>query len=115
LRAQKSLDGWVIVVTGASSGNGKAILLALASKGARLILAARRVRLLEAVAREAEDRGAEALDAPCDVTDPEQVHRVAEAAVERWGRIDGWVNCAGVIVWSLFEDTTTEEFRRTLA
>jgi NAD(P)-dependent dehydrogenase (short-subunit alcohol dehydrogenase family) len=114
LRAQTSLDGWVIVVTGASSGNGKAISLALASKGARLVLAARRVRLLEAVAQEAKDHGAEALIVPCDVTDAEQVYRVAEAAVERWGRIDGWVNCAGVIVWSLFEDTTTEEFQRTL-
>jgi NADP-dependent 3-hydroxy acid dehydrogenase YdfG len=75
LRAQTSLDGWVIVVTGASSGNGKAISLALASKGARLVLAARRVRLLEAVAQEAEDHGAEALIVPCDVTDAEQVYR----------------------------------------
>jgi NADP-dependent 3-hydroxy acid dehydrogenase YdfG len=89
------LDGWVVVVTGASSGNGKAIAPALASTGARVVLAARRVRLLEAVAREAEDLGAEALVVPCDVTDPEQVRNVAGAAVERWGRIDGWINCAG--------------------
>jgi NAD(P)-dependent dehydrogenase (short-subunit alcohol dehydrogenase family) len=114
MQARTGLDGRVVVVTGASSGNGKAISLALARKGVHLVLAARRVRLLEAVAREAEDLGAEALVAPCDVTDAEQVHRVAEAAVERWGRIDGWVNCAGVIVWSLFEDTTNEEFRRAL-
>ncbi|HZC83182.1 MAG TPA: SDR family NAD(P)-dependent oxidoreductase [Rubrobacter sp.] len=99
---------------GASSGNGKAISLALATKGARLVLAARRVRLLEAVAREVKDRGGEALVVPCDVTVPEQVNQVAEAAAGRWGRIDGWVNCAGVIVWSLFEDTTIGEFRRTL-
>ena len=114
MRTRTSLDGWVVVVTGASSGNGKAIALALASKGARVVVAARRVRLLEAVAREAEDLGAEVLVVPCDVTDPGQVRNVAGAAVERWGRIDGWVNCAGVIVWSLFEDTATEEFRRTL-
>ena len=61
-----------------------------------------------------EERGGEALVVPCDVTDPEQVHQVVREAVERWGRIDVWVNCAGVIVWSLFEDTTIEEFRRTL-
>ena len=109
-----SIEGWVVVVMGASSGNGKAISLALASKGARLVLAARRVRLLEAVAREVKDRGGEALVVPCDVTVPEQVNEVAEAAAGRWGRIDAWVNCAGVIVWSLFEDTTIEEFRRTL-
>ena len=99
---------------GASSGNGKAISLALATKGARLVLAARRVRLLEAVAREVKDRGGEALVVPCDVTVPEQVNEVAQAAAGRWGRIDAWVNCAGVIVWSLFEDATIEEFRRSL-
>jgi NADP-dependent 3-hydroxy acid dehydrogenase YdfG len=114
LRKGTSVEGWVVVVTGASSGNGKAISLALASKGARVVLAARRARLLEAVAREAEDLGGEALVVPCDATVPEQVQNVARAAVERWGRIDAWVNCAGVIVWSLFEDTEIEEFRRTL-
>ncbi|HZG63167.1 MAG TPA: SDR family NAD(P)-dependent oxidoreductase, partial [Rubrobacteraceae bacterium] len=50
----------------------------------------------------------------CDVTAREQVETVAEAALTRWGRIDVWVNNAGVIGWSLFEDTTEEEFRRIL-
>jgi NAD(P)-dependent dehydrogenase (short-subunit alcohol dehydrogenase family) len=104
----------VVVVTGASSGNGKAIALALAEKGARLVLAARRTELLEATAREVEDRGGEALVLTCDVTAREQVETVAEAALTRWGRIDVWVNNAGVIGWSLFEDTTEEEFRRIL-
>ena len=114
MQKRTSIEGWVVVVMGASSGNGKAISLALASKGARLVLAARRVRLLEAVAREVKDRGGEALVVQCDVTVPEQVNEVAQAAAGRWGRIDAWVNCAGVIVWSLFEDTTIEEFRRSL-
>ena len=51
MQRRTSIEGWVVVLTGASSGNGKTISLALASKGARLVLAARRVRLLEAVAR----------------------------------------------------------------
>ena len=88
MRKSMSVEGWIVVVTGASSGNAKAISLALASKGARVVLAARRARLLEAVAREAEDLGGEALVVPCDVTVPEQVQNVARAAVERWGRID---------------------------
>ncbi len=71
MQERTSIEGWVVVVTGASSGNGKAISLTLASKGARLVLAARRVRLLEAVAREVEERGGEALVVPCDVTVPE--------------------------------------------
>lgn len=112
--SQVSVRGWVVVVTGASSGNGKAMALALADRGARLVLAARRVELLEATAREVEDRGGEALVVPCDVTVREQVEGVARAAEERWGRIDAWVNNAGVIAWSLFEDTTEEEFHRIL-
>ena len=112
--AQESVRGRVVVVTGASSGNGKAMALAMAERGARLVLAARRVELLEATAREVEDRGGEALVVPCDVTVRAQVEGVARAAEERWGRIDAWVNNAGVIAWSLFEDTTEEEFRRIL-
>ena len=90
-----------MVVTGASSGNGKAMALLLAEKGARLVLAARRVELLDATAREVEERGGEALVVPCDVTDRERVEGVARAALERWGRIDAWINNAGVIGWSL--------------
>ena len=112
--SEESVRGWVVVVTGASSGNGKAMALLLAEKGARLVLAARRTELLEATAREVEDLGGEALVVPCDVTDREQVEGVARAALERWGRIDAWINNAGVIAWSLFEDTTEEEFRRLL-
>ena len=112
--SKESVRGRVVVVTGASSGNGKAMTLLLAEKGARLVLAARRMELLEATAREAEDRGGEALAVPCNVTDREQVEGVARAALDRWGRIDAWVNNAGVIAWSLFEDTTEEEFRRLL-
>lgn len=112
---EKSLREKVIVITGASSGNGKAMALLLASRGARLVLAARRKELLEATAREAKDRGApETLAVPCDVTQREQVEAVAEATIARFGRIDAWVNNAGVIGWSLFEDTTEEEFRRSL-
>ena len=112
---EQSIRGKVVVVTGTSGGNGKAMALLLAEKGARLVLAARRAELLEATAREAEARGApEVLAIPCDVTEREQVEAVAKAALARWGRIDAWVNNAGVIGWSLFEDTTEEEFRRML-
>src|ERR687889_466235 len=112
--SKEDVGGKVVVVTGASSGNGKAMALLMAERGARLVLAARRAELLEATALEAESLGAEALAVPCDVTVREQVEAVADAALERFGRIDAWINNAGVIAWSLFEDTTEEEFRRTL-
>jgi NAD(P)-dependent dehydrogenase (short-subunit alcohol dehydrogenase family)/nitrite reductase/ring-hydroxylating ferredoxin subunit len=112
--SKEDIRGKVVVVTGASSGNGKAMALLLARRGARLVLAARRTELLEATALEAESLGAEALAVSCDVTVREQVEAAAGAALERFGRIDAWINNAGVIAWSLFEDTTEEEFRRTL-
>jgi NAD(P)-dependent dehydrogenase (short-subunit alcohol dehydrogenase family)/nitrite reductase/ring-hydroxylating ferredoxin subunit len=86
----------------------------MADRGAKLVLAARRTELLEATALEVEDRGGDALAVPCDVTVREQVEEAARTAIARFGRIDVWVNNAGVIPWSLFEDTTEEEFRRTL-
>lgn len=112
--SKEDIGGKVVVVTGASSGNGKAMALLLADRGARLVLAARRAELLEATALEAESLGGEAFAVSCDVTVREQVEAVAGAALERFGRIDAWINNAGVIAWSLFEDTTEEEFRRTL-
>jgi NAD(P)-dependent dehydrogenase (short-subunit alcohol dehydrogenase family)/nitrite reductase/ring-hydroxylating ferredoxin subunit len=111
---REDVVGKVVVVTGASSGNGKAIALLMAERGARLVLAARRTDLLEATALEVEDRGGDALAVPCDVTVREQVEALARTALARFGRIDVWVNNAGVIPWSLFEDTQEEEFRRTL-
>src|SRR4028118_1752680 len=100
---EHSIRDNVVVVTGTSSGNGKAMALLLAEKGARLVLTARRTGLLEATAREAEGRGApEVLVVPCDVTKREQVEAVAEATLARWGRIDAWVNNAGVIGWGVF-------------
>jgi NADP-dependent 3-hydroxy acid dehydrogenase YdfG len=81
---ERSIRDKVVVVTGASSGNGKAMALLVAEKGARLVLAARRTELLEATAQEAEERGApEALAVPCDVTQREQVKTVAEATLAR--------------------------------
>jgi NADP-dependent 3-hydroxy acid dehydrogenase YdfG len=85
---REDVRGRVVVVTGASSGNGKATVLLLAERGARLVLAARRVELLEATTREVEDRGGEALVVPYDVTVRGEVEGVARAAVERYGRID---------------------------
>jgi NADP-dependent 3-hydroxy acid dehydrogenase YdfG len=95
--SKENIRGKVVVVTGASSGNGKAMALLLAERGTRLALAARRTELLEATALEVEARGGEALAVPCDVTVREQVEAVARAVLERFGRIDVWVNNAGVI------------------
>jgi len=89
------LQGAVVVVTGASSGIGRETALALAAKGARLVLAARRAAELEETAFDCRGLGAECRTVQCDVSDREQVDALARAAVDAFGRIDAWVNNAG--------------------
>jgi NAD(P)-dependent dehydrogenase (short-subunit alcohol dehydrogenase family) len=105
----------VVVITGASSGIGRAGALAFAGKGTRVVLAARRQEPLEAAAEECRQAGAaDALAVPTDVTDPEAVERLASAAVDRFGRIDVWVNNAAVTVFAPFGDLPLDDFRRVI-
>jgi short-subunit dehydrogenase len=109
-----TLAGSVVVITGASSGIGRATALALARAGARPVLVARRAAELDAVAAECGRHGVEALAVPADVTDPDAVEEVARRAVERFGRIDGWVNCAAVMMFGALLDVPLADVRRVL-
>ncbi len=91
------LDGKVALVTGASQGLGKALALAYAEAGAKLIINSRRKDSIQPVAEEAEGKGAEVLALAADVSDSDDVQRLVDAAVERFGRIDVLVNNAGVL------------------
>jgi NAD(P)-dependent dehydrogenase (short-subunit alcohol dehydrogenase family) len=86
----------VIVITGASSGIGRALALQLAGQGTRLALAARRAGSLEAVAQECRQAGAHAVAVPTDVSRQEQCRALAERTVSHYGRIDMLINDAGV-------------------
>ena len=94
-----------IIVTGASSGIGRALCLALAPQRPKLVLAARNVPRLEEVAVQCRQLGAETLVVPTDVSSEDDCRRLVEAAVDRFGRLDVLVNNAGVGTWSRFEDT----------
>jgi short-subunit dehydrogenase len=101
--ATQQLSGRVIVLTGASSGFGKGAAIELARKGAKLLLAARRSDLLEDLAKECEAEGTEAIACATDVSRRADVERLADAALTSFGRIDIWINNAGVGALGRFE------------
>lgn len=104
----------VVVITGASSGIGRATALRFAAKGARLVLAARGAENLEATARECRKRGAKAIAVPTDVTDAGQVEALALRAEQEFGRVDVWVNNAAVGVFGRVAEVPLEDFQRVL-
>jgi NAD(P)-dependent dehydrogenase (short-subunit alcohol dehydrogenase family) len=94
----------VVVVTGASSGIGRALCLELARQRSRLVLAARDEARLTALARECEAAGAETLVVPTDVTSEAACRVLIERAVERFGGIDAVVVNAGQTMWARFDE-----------
>jgi short-subunit dehydrogenase len=102
--AQAPFKDHVVVITGASSGIGAAVARRLAEQGACVVLAARRVDKLNAVAAECEQRGGKALVVPADVSDEGHCKQLIERAVEAYDRIDMVINNAGFTVKAALED-----------
>lgn len=96
--------GKVVVITGASSGIGRALALGLAEQRPRLVLAARSQGALEEVARACQARGADALAVPTDVTSQEACRNLVHQAVERFKVLDALVNNAGVSMIARFDE-----------
>jgi short-subunit dehydrogenase len=94
----------VIIVTGASEGIGRALCLALAPQGPKLVLASRNKERLDELAGEVEAAGAKALVIPTDVTDEDQCKALIDKTVEELGAIDALVNNAGQTMWTRMED-----------
>lgn len=96
----------VVIVTGASSGIGKALALHLAGKGAKVVLAARRAELLEQIAADCHNAGGEALAVPTDIADQAQCRALVEKTVTVFDRLDMLINNAGLAVIARLEDYT---------
>lgn len=105
----------MVVVVGASSGVGRATAEAFAAHGCRLVVAARSADTLKVVVDSCADLAEAIVAVPTDITDPESVAALAEAAIEGFGRVDVWVEAAAGVVAGDIGDTTTDEIVQLVA
>lgn len=103
-----TLNGRTVVITGASSGIGRAAAEAFAREGCNIVLAARGREALDETAQLCRDLGAVALAVPTDVSVAGDVQQLAQTALQFNGRIDVWVNNAGVMATGMLEDMPIE-------
>jgi 3-oxoacyl-[acyl-carrier protein] reductase len=108
------LKGKVAIVTGSSSGIGKAIALRFGQEGAKVVVAARRLQLCEQTVSQIREQSGEALAIQTDIADERQVERLMADTVERYGRIDILINNAGIGGGSRLIDTSTETFDQVM-
>jgi NAD(P)-dependent dehydrogenase (short-subunit alcohol dehydrogenase family) len=111
-RKLKPLNEQVVVVTGGTSGIGLATAKLAAQRGAQVVLVSRDEEDLAGAVREIRDGGGRAVHFAADVADQAAMRRIARDVVVQFGRIDTWVNNAGVTVYGLLEDVPIEEARR---
>jgi short-subunit dehydrogenase len=111
----KKLDEQVIVLTGATSGIGLATARMAAEAGARLVLAARDADALDGLAHELrQQQRAEVATVKADVGDPADVARIGQAAIDQFGRVDTWINNAGISVYGKNEEVALEDMQRVM-
>jgi short-subunit dehydrogenase len=108
----RPLNEQVMVITGASSGIGLATAEAAAEAGVKLVLAARSGNTLDEVVKRFAEKGAEAISVTADVAEAGAIEQIAKAAITRFGRIDTWVNNAGVSIYGRLDEVSEEDARR---
>ncbi|MBV9077224.1 MAG: SDR family NAD(P)-dependent oxidoreductase [Methylobacteriaceae bacterium] len=108
----KPLAEQVVLITGATSGIGLSTAERAAAAGARVVLVARNEEALHAIADGIAERGGDALPVMADVARAREVEHAAEVALSRYGRIDTWVNNAGVAVYGTAEEVSLADHRR---
>ena len=109
------LEGKVAIVTGSSSGIGKAIALRFGEEGAKVVVAARRLALCDQTVGQIEKSGGEAFAQQTDVSQEEQVNLLLAETISRYGRVDILVNNAGIFGGGRIADTDTKTFDEVMA
>jgi NADP-dependent 3-hydroxy acid dehydrogenase YdfG len=112
---EKKNERPVALVTGASSGIGEATAWALAQRGMRLAVAARRTERLESLVKRIAQAGGEAIMLQADVTDEQQTQAMVRRAHQQWGRLDILVNSAGLMLLGSIAGADTEDWRRMIS
>ncbi|WP_299823171.1 SDR family oxidoreductase [uncultured Pontibacter sp.] len=108
----KPISDQVIVITGASSGIGLATALAAAKKGAKVVLASRNGEALAKIEQQIKQEGGQAIYVVADVGRQEDIYKISDAAIGRFGGFDTWVNDAGVSIYGRLEEVSDEDSRR---
>ena len=108
----KPLGEQIIVLTGATSGNGLATARKAAASGASLVLAARNEEALEKIALELRETGARIATCTADVANEDDVERIARTAIEAFGGFDTWVNDAAAAIFGRMDEIPMEDHRR---
>jgi short-subunit dehydrogenase len=111
---QQRIAGKTIVITGASSGIGRGVAEEFGALRANVVLNARRTGLLNEVAARVAAAGGTPLVVPGDVANPDDMQRLADEAVARFGSIDVWINNAGVGAMGRFEEIPVEDHARVI-
>ena len=110
----REIGNTVVVITGASTGIGRAAALKFAGQGATVVVSGRREPVLQRLAEHCEKLGGRALAIPADVTDQEAIKSLARRAIETFGRIDVWVNNAAVTLFARIEEAPYEAYRKVI-
>lgn len=112
---QKKLLDRVIWITGASRGLGRAMALALAAEGAKVIVSARDLTTIQKVAQEIADEKGQAFAIPCDVQNSDEINYLVATVKQTWGAIDILINNAGIGIFHKIIDTTETEWDALMA
>jgi NAD(P)-dependent dehydrogenase (short-subunit alcohol dehydrogenase family) len=110
----EALTDRVAIITGGNSGIGRAIAIAYAAEGAKIVLAARRKAELDAVAGQIREKGGTALAVPTDITQEAQVVALFERAMKEYGRVDVLINNAGLAVHKATDELSLAEWHKVI-